>query len=132
MKPLSLLVASDGSDGALHAAEWLTSHFDAETVTITVVTVSRSPVDMGSPTFSTVPAYSKPLTEAAEQEAVEANRKTAQILKSFHPSTRVIVGPTIGDALAAFSLKHHIDAIVVGRRNHSLARHVLGSPFRSG
>lgn len=127
MKQLSLLLASDGSEGSLNAARWIMEHFQPDDVHVTVATVSRTPMVMGSPTFATLPAYSESMEDVAVQEAHEACQKTQQVLQGFNAQGAVIGGRSIAETLISYIASHSQDAIVVGRRSHSLSRHLLGS-----
>lgn len=127
MKMLHVLLASDGSDGAIRAADWIADHFDPDSIRITVASASRSPIDMGSPTFSPLPDYASSLDEVAHQDAVQACRLTQDKLSRFQSEGIVIGSGTIVDAIVAYLADHPVDAIVAGRRSHSLSRAILGS-----
>lgn len=127
MQTLSLLLASDGSDGALRAAQWVAERFTREDVRITVATASRSIIDVGSPVFAAVPAYAEPLEDAAAETARQACKKTEQALGEFDIKGVVLEGRTIAGALIAYAEERGFDAIVAGRRGHSLTHVLLGS-----
>ncbi|PSR23517.1 MAG: hypothetical protein C7B45_02975 [Sulfobacillus acidophilus] len=124
---MTLLLASDGSEGALKAARWIMEHFGPEHWQVTVASVSRTPTVMGSPTFATLPSYADTIEDAAVQEARQACEQTMTVLEGWHVDCTVLTGPSIADALIGYVRSHPVDAIVVGRRSHSLSRHLLGS-----
>jgi nucleotide-binding universal stress UspA family protein len=67
------------------------------------------------------------MEDAAVQEAHKACERTLNELEAFHADRVVIAGRSIADALIAYVESNPVDAIVVGRRSHSLSRHLMGS-----
>ncbi len=132
MSQFHLILASDGSAGAQKAAEWIRQHFTAETAQVTVLTVSHNPVDLGSSDFAPTPAYSEALEDAATNDARDAAHDTASWLQDFHPQVMVISGRSIVPAIIAYVEQHPADAIVIGRREHSLVHNLLVGSVSSG
>lgn len=126
MNALRLLMATDGSDGALHAAQWIVEHFDIRSAKLTVVAVIPTSIDMGSPTFSTVPAYAASLDDASHHRAMQACHKTVALADALEPDAHILQGNTIAGTILAFVDDHPVDAIVVGRRRSAIG-HMLGS-----
>ncbi len=116
MHTLRVVLASDGSEGSLRAAEWIKSHFSPDDVRIIVATVHHAPIDVGSPTFAPEPAYAESMEDAAINEARRAVSRTEEALADFRPECHVIGGTPMPDMLIQFAADHHADVLVTGRR----------------
>ncbi len=126
-KHLHLLLASDGSDSALRAADWIKSHFPSDDVDVTIASVIRSIVEVGSPTFAPTADYAAPLEDVADRRARQACERTQEMLEPLASKAVVLEGQTIAGTLIAYVRDHQYDALVTGRRRHALFRAVLGS-----
>ncbi|MCY0897591.1 MAG: universal stress protein [Firmicutes bacterium] len=125
--PLHLVLASDGSTGALSAAQWIRDHCAKDTL-IHVVTVTHAPVDVGAPTFTAMPDYAGGLDAAAQETADQRLEPTLRVLDGFSVDSAVLSGRGIGPTLLSYVDTISADAIVVGRRGTSLVEHmVMGS-----
>ncbi|MBX5467211.1 MAG: universal stress protein [Firmicutes bacterium] len=126
MKTLHAVLASDGSRGALNAAEWLAQHFDPDTLKVTVATVEH--IDL--PAFmepSAPDAYEALLKEAQDRGRRQAERaleETVQRLAAFSPATVVLNGPPV-EAILRYVDQHRPDFVVMGRRGHTLLQSLL-------
>jgi nucleotide-binding universal stress UspA family protein len=116
MHALHVVLASDGSEGALRAAGWLKANFSPSDVRVTVVTVHHAPIDVGSPTFAPEPAYAEQMEDAAINEARRAVSRTEEALADFRPDCHVIGGMPMAEILIQFATDHRADVIVTGRR----------------
>lgn len=126
MKTLQAVLASDGSRGALRAADWLAQHFEPDQVKVTVVTVEH--IDL--PAFmepSSPDAYETMLNEAKERgrrQAETALAETVNRLAAFSPATVVLNGPPV-EAILRYVDQHRPDFVVMGRRGHTLLQSLL-------
>lgn len=127
MTKFSLVMASDGSEGALKAAHWLAHHFDTEDIQrLTVLSVGHHPAVMGSATFNQMPAYAMAMEEAADEDAKQATTVTMEVLKKFSTQGTVISGGSVVPAIVSYLHDHPADALVVGKSGHSI-KNLLGS-----
>lgn len=116
MHTLRVVLASDGSEGSLRAAEWMKTHFSPDEVRMIIVTVHHAPIDVGSPTFAPEPGYAEPMENAAIHEARRAVARTEAALADFQPECHVIGGTPMPEMLIQFAADHQADVIVTGRR----------------
>lgn len=127
MTKFSIVLASDGSEGALHAARWLAHHFETEDLQhLTVLSVGHHPAVMGSATFNQMPAYAMAMEEAADEDAKQAAKTTMTVLQKFSPEGTVISGGAVVPAIVSYLHDHPADALVVGKSGHSI-KNLLGS-----
>ncbi len=126
MVGLRLLIATDGSPGALRAVQWIASHCDAQATEVVLVSVVRTPVEIDPPAFTPIPGYSASIDDAVQKEARDSLKASIDSLGDFHPETFVVDGRDVPDALLAFADNHHIDVLVVGRRSHAVSQ-LMGS-----
>lgn len=132
MKTWQLVLASDGSEGALRAARWLTERFSPEEAELTILTVAHTPTVVGSPNFASMPAYGMAMEDAADSEAHQAAQKTLAMLQSWHPRASIITGSSVVPAIVAYLNDHPVDALVIGRRGHAAVRNLLVGSVSSG
>ncbi|NMP23204.1 universal stress protein [Sulfobacillus harzensis] len=132
MQQTRVVLASDGSEGALRAAQWLDQHFSPDEVQLTILTVSHNPVVVGSPNFSPMPAYGMAMEDAAGEAAKEAAKKTLDVLANLKGKAVVIGGKSIVPAIIDYVKAHPADAIVIGRRGHSAVHNILVGSVSSG
>ncbi|MCY0878576.1 MAG: universal stress protein [Firmicutes bacterium] len=127
MTQLRLVLASDGSPGALAAARWIRDHCAHESV-VYVVTVAEGVVEVDAPTFSALPEYAESMDNAAESRARQAIAATARVLDGFPVHPTILNGSGVGDTLLRFLETVPADALVVGRRGSSWVRQMtMGS-----
>ncbi len=132
MQHIRLVLASDGSDGALRAAQWIDQNFSSEEVDLTVLTVSHNPVVVGSPNFSPMPAYGMAMEDAASEGAKEAAKKTLDTFRKIQAKAVVIGGKSIVPAICDWVKQNPCGAIVIGRRGHSAVHNLLVGSVSSG
>lgn len=132
MEILHVTLASDGSVGALRAADWIKAHFAPDEITLTILAVSHNPTDLGSANFAQTVTNSDVLEEAAMEAARKAGETTEATLHDFHPVLAVIGGRSIVPAIMDYIKEHPTDAIVIGRRGHSLVHNLLIGSVSSG
>lgn len=124
---LRLLLASDGSPGSLRAADWISTKFSPNDLQLRVASVSRHPVDVGSPVIAALPDYAGSLEDPALQEAQEACHRTQEHLRAFPGPAVILSGQTIVTALLNYAADHPFDALVAGRRSQAGVARLLGS-----
>lgn len=132
MQHIRLVLASDGSDGALRAAGWIDQHFLSHEAQVTVLTVSHNPVVVSSPSFSSMPAYGMAMEDAASERAKEAAKKTLHAFGNIQANAVVIGGKSIVPAICDWITQNPCDAIVIGRRGHSVVHNFLVGSVASG
>ncbi|CAB1128785.1 Usp domain-containing protein [Candidatus Hydrogenisulfobacillus filiaventi] len=127
---MRILLATDGSEGAIDAARWVGEHF-TEQDQITVVLVSRPTAE----TAVSVIGYG--ITEETWEEVEKANRRVA--LAQLDQTIKILEDAGLRaesvhleglpvDELVRYARTHEVDLIVMGNRGRSLlAGLVLGS-----
>jgi nucleotide-binding universal stress UspA family protein len=132
MKQWTVVVATDGSPGALRAAQWVDQHFDPDSAKVTVVTVEHPVIPL---LLEPAPAeaFEDTIRNAmhdARRQADEALEKTAKSLERFGPATVRLQGPPV-EALIRYLEQQRPDVVVVGRHGHTaMQRLLLGSISR--
>lgn len=125
MAVLRILLASDGSSGALRAADWVEQTFEPDRAIVTVVAVAREDFGLGETSVAIDPQVHHLLLETAKDVAKESIDKTIARMPKLDPSSRVHVAPSVVPALLKVASDIGADVIVVGRRGHR----VMGSIF---
>jgi len=126
---MTLLMASDGSPGALRAAEWIARHFAPAQVVLTIVVVR----EQYSPKFNSLyPMYTPTEDDVnTEQWALDTVTETAARLGEFRPTPKIRVGDPVREILA--EVRETVpDLLVVGHRGlRGLEGMVMGSVAKS-
>ncbi len=126
---MSVLVATDGSLGALYAADWVAGHFEPWAITLTIVVVR----ERYSPKFDSLYPMYTPIDdeESTEAWAEQAARETALRLHAFSAAMHIRVGDPVREILAE-ARKNPPDLLVVGHRGlRGLEGVVMGSVAKS-
>ncbi|PSR21482.1 MAG: universal stress protein [Sulfobacillus acidophilus] len=136
MADFTVVLATDGSVGALKAASWIDENLVDGNVTVHVVSV------IGVPSFdeeaSNRGLVYNPQWDSAEAvhnawsramvRADEALHQTEHVLTHVHRIERQILqAPHPAEAIVHYARDHHADMIIVGRRGHSRLGSLLGS-----
>jgi nucleotide-binding universal stress UspA family protein len=136
MADFTVVLATDGSLGALKAAAWVDENLDDANVIVHLVSVIGVP-SFDEETSSRGLVYN-PLWDSAEAvhrawnramtRADEALYQTEHVLTHVHRIERQILqAPHPAEAIVHYARDHHADMIIVGRRGHSRLGALLGS-----
>jgi nucleotide-binding universal stress UspA family protein len=116
--PTRILLASDGSPGALQAAQWLDRFADLTLMYVTVMTVIPASLGLGQIAYVVDPNIHTQLMDAVIAEAEEAARQTVDVMPRLHPPWFTQIAPNIVQAILDAAAEQAVDIIVVGRRGH--------------
>jgi len=136
-KPFTIMVAIDGSETSMRAAEYAvamtknTKNKDTQLIGITIIDLGR--LNYSLPFYFTAPSYgSKELEEKREEVKMWLNQVN-QLSKENHISkfkSEIVedVVSRIGGAIVNYAEKEKVDLIVVGTRGRSgLKKMLIGS-----
>lgn len=127
--PLNIVLASDGSVGAIAAAQWINQHFDPKTTKVTVVNVTQvvTPLFIDATMTETYSVIMQEARDNAVKSAKSAIARTVGPLSEFPIDEVILNGPPV-ESLLEFLEARRPDLVVMGRRGHSLLQSmVLGS-----
>jgi nucleotide-binding universal stress UspA family protein len=113
---LSILLPTDGSPSALHAAHWINEHAAAD-VSVTLLQVMVVSVEK---------AIKDGLKDAREESQKILVKTQAELPRLTSVHTESIVGIP-AETIVHYIQNHPIDLIVMGRRGHSAIGNLIGS-----
>jgi nucleotide-binding universal stress UspA family protein len=134
-KPLTIMVAIDGSETSMRAAEYAvamsknTKNKDTQLIGVTIIDLGRLSYSF----FITAPSYGSKELEEKRQEAKEWLNQVDRLSKEnnipqFKSEIIEDVVSRIGGAIVNYAEKEKVDLIVVGTRGRSgLKKMLIGS-----
>lgn len=127
MNTMEMVLATDGSGGALAAARWIATYFSPSEVRLTLLTVSpiELPAFAESVTLSEeYESYLHVKKEEARERGEKILEKTRMEVEAFHP-TEVVLHGAVVPSILGYLHNHKPQMVLVGRRGHSLLVDVL-------
>lgn len=116
--PMKILLASDGSPGALHAAQWVDRYADPTQTQVIIMTVVQASLGIGQVAYAVDPGVHDQLMDAVITEAEEAAQHTRESMPRLHPPWLTQISPNIVQAILDAADEQGADVIVVGRRGY--------------
>ncbi len=113
---LSILLPTDGSASALHAAQWINKHATSE-VSVTILHVMVVSVET---------AIEKGLAGARDESKRILDETAAELTLCGSVATDSVVGVP-SETIIHYAHNHPFDLIVMGRRGHSAIGNLVGS-----